>query len=215
MPFDLERFEMLRPYLFHLTDRTNLSAIRATKAIECASALFRRGRFNALLTVRRDSHRTIEVDSHRVVIRDQKPLHVGAIAFETGWDLPRFVQHVNEHVFFWPGSLEGPIKPGLNHYQRYAEESLAIIRVRWSSLLYINPQRKPLFSKFNSGAPRVVNGKHSPRGSSTYRDTHTFDGGVSDVVEVVFLNRIVLPCDTQVSASYGGPWENLGIDSDT
>src|SRR5262245_40857058 len=116
MPLDLERFGIRRPYLFHLTDRTNLSAIRATKALECASALFRRGQFNALLTVRRDSHRTIEVDSHRVVIRDQKPLHVGAIAFETGWDLPRFVQHVNEHVFFWPGSLEGPIKPGLNHY---------------------------------------------------------------------------------------------------
>jgi len=36
-----------------------------------------------------------------------------------------------------------------------------------------------------------------------------FDGGVSDVVEVVFLNRIVLPCDTKVSPSYSGPWKNL------
>jgi hypothetical protein len=213
MSIDLERFGTIKPCLFHLTARTNLSAIRAAKTIECASVLFRRGRYNALLMVRRDSHRTIEFDSHRVLIRDQKSLHEGAIAFETGWNLSRFVQHVNEHVFFWPGSLAGPIKAGLNHYQKYAEEGLAIIRVQWWSLLRVNPQTEPLFSKFNSGAPRVVNGKHSPRGSSTYRDRHTFDGRVSDVVEVVFLNRIVLPCDTQVSPSYSGPWENLGISS--
>jgi hypothetical protein len=214
MSLDFERFGIFRPYLFHLTDRANLSGIRATKTIECASALLRRGRYHALLTVRRDSHRTIAFDSHRVLIRDQKPLHEGAIVFEPGWDLPRFVQHVNEHVFFWPGSITGPIKAGINHYQRYAQENLAIIRVHWWSLLRVNPQNEPLFSKFNSGAPRVVNGKRSPRGSSTYRDRHKFDSRVSDVVEVIFLNRIVLPSDTQVSCSYSGPWENLGVDLD-
>ena len=159
MSFDLERFGKFRPCLFHLTARANLSAIRAAGMIECAGALVRRGRHNELLTVRRDSHMTIELDSHPILIRDQKPLHAGAIAFEPGWDLPCFVQHVNEHVFFWPGSLTGPIKPGLNHYQRYADEQLAIIRVQLRSLLRINSGTEPLFSRFNSGAPRVVNGK--------------------------------------------------------
>ena len=107
MSFDFERFGMFRPYLFHLTDRANLSGIRASNTIECASALLSRGRDRALLTVRRDSHRTIEFDTHQVLIRDQKPLHEGAIAFETGWNLPRFVQHVNDHVFFLAWIADG------------------------------------------------------------------------------------------------------------
>ena len=69
--------------------------------------------------------------------------------------------------------------------------------------------------KVNSGAARVVNGNHSPRGSNTYRERHTSNGGVSDVVEAVFQNQIVLPCDAQVSPSYIGPWENLGTGSRT
>jgi len=113
--------------------------------IQCAGALLRRGRRNELSTVRRDSTRTIELDSHRVLIRDQRPLHARAIAFESGWDLSRFVQHVNEHVFFWPGTFTGPIKLGLNYYQGYADEELAILRVQWCSLFRVNPQAEPSF----------------------------------------------------------------------
>ena len=102
MPIDLERFGMFRPYLFHLTASGNLSAIRSTAMIECANSLLLRARYDELLTVRRDTHRTIEIDSRLASIRDQKPLHAGAIAFETGWDLPRFVQHVNKHVLHLP-----------------------------------------------------------------------------------------------------------------
>ena len=209
MSLDLERFGKFRPWLFHLTARANLCDMRATGMIECAGTLLRRAGHDELLMVRRESHMPIEVDSHQLLIRDQKPLHEKAIAFEIGWDLPRFVRHVNDHVFFWPGSVTGPIKSGLNHYQRYANEELAIVRVQWWSILHMNPGIEPLFSRFNSGAPPVTNGKHSPRGSGTYRDRYTFDGGVSDVVEVVFQNRILLPCDTQVSPSYRGPWKNL------
>ena len=39
-----------------------------------------------------------------ILIRDQKPLVSGAIEFEEGWDLMRFVGYVNQHVFFWPRS---------------------------------------------------------------------------------------------------------------
>jgi len=159
MSLDLKRFGTIRPCLFHLTARDNVSAIRASGIIECTSTLFRRGRFDELLRVRRDSTQTIEIDSQMILIRDQKPLHAGAIAFEPGWDVPRFVQHVNEHVFFWPGSFTGPINAGMNHYQRYAHEEPALIRVRWCSLLNANPDSEPLFSKFNSGAPRVVKGR--------------------------------------------------------
>jgi hypothetical protein len=175
--------------------------------------LLRHSGNTALQKVRRDSSRTIRFNKHRILIRDQKPLHEGAIDFEPGWDLARLVQHINKHVFFWPGSsISRPVEAGLNHYERYAQEELTILRVRWCAVLRTNSHAEPLFSKFNSGAPRTVDRKHSRRGSNTYRDRHNFSGGVSDVVEVVFLNKVTLPCDTQVSVSYAGPWKNLNSD---
>jgi len=211
MSLDLARFGARRPYLFHLTARDNLYGIRAAGLIECASALFARAHDGELSTMRRDLQRMIEVDSRVVVVRDQKPLCSPAISFEEGWDLPRFVRHINEHVFFWPGSSIGPIKSGLNHYRRYAHEKPALMRVLWCSVLDTNQTTEPLFSRYNSGAPRMVNGKRSPRGAETYLDSRQFNGSASDVTEVVFPQRVVLPSDTEVSSSYSGPWEKLDI----
>jgi hypothetical protein len=56
-----------------------------------------------------------------------------------------------------------------------------------------NPNTEPLFCRFNSGAPRVVGGRRSPRGVTTFQPAGMFAGTPSDVVEVVFERSIVLP----------------------
>src|SRR6266571_5249346 len=112
MALDVNRFAELRPFVFHLTGRENIGRIRAASALDSAAAFLSASRCTHLLSLRRRGHQVVGVGAHRVVLRDQDPLHEGAIAFETDWDLPRFVAHVNEHVFFWPGSATGPVAAG-------------------------------------------------------------------------------------------------------
>ncbi|BBL59182.1 hypothetical protein MKFW12EY_27950 [Methylomonas koyamae] len=140
-----------------------------------------------------------------IVIRDQKPLSAGSIAFEDGWNLERFVSYVNDHVFFWPGTESGPIDAGINHYTRYAHEQPVVLRFPADP----NTLTNLYFCRYNSGAPRCSGGKHSPRGSFTYQPASHFNGSCSQVTEVVAKGKLALPGSTQVAASPSGPWAPL------
>ena len=117
--------------------------------------------------------------------------------------MSRLVAHINEHVFFWPGFATGPIESGLNHFELYRGEELAFLRILSADVINSS---QALFCRFNSGAPRVVNGRRSPRGADTYVPASSFRGTAGDVVEVVVRGALVLPQSTQVAGSYGGPW---------
>lgn len=207
MAFDVKNFASLRPFLFHLTARTNLEGIRSTGILESANSHFRRAGVGHQSTQRRLGHVLLHGGSGPVVVRDQVPLQAGHIDFESGWSLAKFVGHVNEHVFFWPGSVHGPVRSGLSHYARYASEQVAILRIPTVSL---GPGLvDAAFSRFNSGAPRSVGGRRSPRGGETYVDAVRFRGTVQDVVEVVFRDRLRLPTSAEWATSYQGPWRLL------
>ena len=93
------RLARLRPYLYHLTAEENLPAIRRHGELRCAKALLQAAGLGHAASQRRLEHLLITTDIGSVLIRDQKPLAAGAIEFEEGWNLERFVAHVNEHVF--------------------------------------------------------------------------------------------------------------------
>ena len=202
MPLDTHRFAQLRPYLYHLTAGRNVASIRRLREIRCARVLLDSASLSSLAPRRRLSHLSVQIDGEAVIIRDQKPLTAGAIAFEAGWDLERFVRHVNEHVFFWPGGPTGPIKAGLNHFERYKSECLSILRVPTRD--FAPPAAA--FCRYNSGAPRCSAGKYSPRGAETYLDASRFGGRPSDVVEVVAINTCPVPQSAEVAATLDGPW---------
>ena len=205
---DLQRFSKLRTYLFHLTARANLCSIAADGALHPAAAILQQAKRPDLLAVRRLRHELVRLSQSVVQVRDQAPLHSGAISFEPGWGLAKWVEHVNRHVFFWPGSASGAIRSGLNHYQRYASEAPVLLRIPTSALLS-NGVPQPLFSRFNSGAPRFSRGRPSPRGSSTYLGAEGFASPPSRVIEVLFRGSVLLPSDTEVSTSFSGPWQPL------
>lgn len=210
---DLNQFARVRPFLFHLTSRNNIRRIKTASSLDPAATLLSHAGRADLLNARRRGHRQIQLDGELVVLRDQDPLHERAIAFEPGWDLRRFVGHVNQHVFFWPGTLDGPIPAGRNHFERYASDQPLVLRIGLYQLLVANGQAEPRFCRFNSGAPRVTGGRRSPRGATTYMCAEEFNGTSSDVTEVVFAHRMVLPPSTQIGHSYGGPWCTLAAAS--
>jgi hypothetical protein len=205
MPFVYPQLVACRPYLYHLTAVSNLPSIATTRQLRCASALLADAGIAHRSSVRRLEHVAVSANAGSTMLRDQKPLIEGAIAFETGWDLARLVQHVNQHVFFWPGRSTGPIEPGMNHFERYRSEGPAILRFATAAM----SEESLRFSRYNSGAPRCSAGKYSPRGSATYLPAIEFRGTASEVVEVVAVGACMLPSSVEVSYNPAGPWQSL------
>ena len=205
MAFDPDQFLPIRPYLYHLTAMENLKSFVRTKKLRCANILLEEAGLQHHAALRREGHMSVPTNEGVVLIRDQRPLVNGAIEFEEGWDLARFVKHVNQHVFFWPGTAVGPIGPGLNHFERYRAECPVILRLA-TKHAGLNSLR---FSRYNSGAPRCSGGRYTPRGSRTYLPSNEFSGTASQVVEVVAIREFVLPTHVEMSFDLGGTWNPL------
>lgn len=211
MAFSLEDFARTRPYLYHLTGRSNLSGIAASRHLYSAAALLRSAGMVDGIGRRRLTMQPIRVRGGVVLLRDQAPLIGANVAFPPRWALHRLVEELNGRVFFWPGWAHGPIRHGLNHFERCQQsgQELAIIRAPFASMRKHARQFRPEFCKYNSGSPRCVNGDRSPRGPDTFAPERAFAHAPGDVVEVTFHDAVALPPDAQVSERSGGPWQPL------
>jgi hypothetical protein len=161
----------------------------------------------SLILVVTTEHLDIDNIKGRIRVRDQKPLVKRAIAFEDGWDINRLVAHINEYVFFWPGTEARPIPSGINHFARYAQENTVILRIKTDWAI----RSELAYCRFNSGAPRCSGGKYSPRGSQTYLPAGLFHANPSSVVEVVVKEAFKLPESVEIGKSAIGPWKALLI----
>jgi hypothetical protein len=206
---DVDRYAEVRPYLYHLTDQSNLDHIRQSKVLFCAAHLMNRAGRSDLFRTRRRNHEAIEINGSRVSLRDQKPLRRGNVELIGGFTFEEFVESLNARVFFWPGKDEGPVLPGENHFAHYASERPAMLRCRFQSLRSENPSGVPLFCAYNSGAPRTVSGKKSPRGPNTFLKACDFPRTSSKVVEVTFIGKIVLPPDMELRVGSNGSWQSF------
>lgn len=193
MPMDLEHFVHIRPLLYHLTARANLERIKSSATLQPAADLLGHAGEEALVRTKRAESAVVRVNGSRVHIRDQQPLHEGNIAFATGWQFQDFVKHLNEHVFFWPGTPTGPISYGVRHFQRYHEEDNVVLVVETEEVLKMAGNPPICFCRYNSGSPRWSGGRPSPRGPQTFQRAGVFDGSPSRVVEVVFRGPVKLP----------------------
>ena len=198
-----------RPYAFHLTARSNLAQLRGSRTLHPAFKLFQFAGRSDLARSRRRTSVVLNGGPRSVQVRGQGPLHKGSIAFEDGWELDDLVGHVNQHVFFWPGTDSGPIREGQNHFHRYRHEQPVFLRIPTIDLLQANLSLPPLLCKYNSGAPRCSRGNRSPRGRNVYTPVHAFSGGVARVKELVFCGTIVFPERVEIGSGPKGPWSNL------
>lgn len=140
---------------------------------------------------------------------------------DRGWSFECFVQKLNELVFFWPGTEDGPMNHGRRHFERYKREreDVVMIRVKTKSLFDANKDAAPRFSRYNSGSPRyaparpgaggAAKGKPSLRGEQTFRTADVFPHAPSRVVETVYPGSVILPEDSEFGSAPGGPWKPL------
>jgi hypothetical protein len=209
MPFDLHAYARLRPYLYHLTASANLQEIQRARRLFAASSLMERASRSELAESRRSAHVPLQFGGAVALLRDQAPLHARNMRLDDGWSFGAFVRFLNARVFFWPGNESGPIAHGQRHFARYAPEQPVVIRVGLEALLAANPDRIPLFSKYKSGSPRWSGGVASPRGATTFVHADQVAFGASAVVEVTFLEEIILPNDAEQRTSADSPWHSL------
>src|SRR5205823_4706132 len=122
MAFTLQAYQQKRPYLFHLTRLENFVRIKQTHHLESAAHLLNlAGQSNSGL-YHRPGDVSITLDEHVVIVRDQSPLHIGNIAFGGDWNADRLIKELNRRVFFWSGSLKGPVGNGRRHFVRYQND---------------------------------------------------------------------------------------------
>jgi hypothetical protein len=210
MPFHLNDLIRIYPLVYHLTARANLPRISTTGRLESAAVLMRSAGRLDLLRARRKGPAPIEVDGSIITLRDQDPLHAGHILFEGGWVFAQVIESLNRRVFFWPGREAGPIAHGQRHFQRYAGERPAILRVRLRDLVAANPGWPPLLCAYNSGSPRTTAGRKSPRGPRTFLPCEEFPRARGKVVEVTFEEAVALPKEaSEVRVDADAGWRPL------
>lgn len=209
MAFTLQEFQAKRPYLYHLTDQRNTERIRRTRRLYSATYLLQEANARAVITERRPNSVAVMVNGEEIWIRDQRPLHAGNVGFQGGWTFKDLLKALNDKVFFWPGSTAGPISYGIRHFQRYASEEPALIRLSSSQVLTANTGATPLFCRYNSGSPRWSNGIASPRGPNTFVACTQATFSATSAVECVIRDQVILPACAEMASSFGGPWRRL------
>ena len=210
MPFDIESFIRLRPWAYHLTSVDNVESIRSARKLVCAAESIKHSSFAYLLSRRRISSERVCTRGEHVRVQSQSPLHEGNIEFEEGWNLPRLLEHLNNLVFFWPGNKEGPIRYGKNHFISASWGAAPVaLRIYTRELLACNTETTPLFSRYNSGSPRCVNGRRSPRGSKTFITAGEFEGKSYEAVELAMPKSVSIPLGAEWSLSLSGDWGPL------
>jgi hypothetical protein len=207
MPFDTSQYLALRPYAYHVTASENLSTLRSHRRIQSAAELLRLANRLDLLRERRRSYVPLCIGNQTVLLKDQHPLVEANTALADGWEFGDFVEYLNRHVFFWPGTGERVIGPVRRLMEHYASDGPALLRVPTRQLFDSNPAVLPLYCAFNSGAPRYNDGHRMPRGPDLFASAGVFPRRASEVVELGFRDEITLPMETEFLTA--GDWKRV------
>src|ERR1700704_582135 len=164
--FHMQDYVALRPYLYHTLLRINLPALRESGRLYSTDALRQLANLPAATGLRRDKRVRLSLPFGTVQAQDQSPLSEGNIDLRGGWTLRRLIEELDSRVFFWPGDQKGPMPYGQRHFEQYRAEAL-LLRLPFLPL-YESADPKPDFCRFNSGSPRCVGGRKSPRGPDTF-----------------------------------------------
>lgn len=203
---DRERFAHIRPFLYHATSRENLAGIKAEAFLDPAAALMRRSGRADLLRWRRRQPIALHVGDHIAIVGDQIPLDPDTISLERGWAFEDFVEYLNEHVFFWPGTAEGPLKTGVHMPVGLEDEHTIMLRLPTADLFSVN-EDEPRFCPVNVRAVRSEDARRSRRGSHLFAIAAEFGRRETDVVEVGYRSRVELPASTMIRDA--GSWRLL------
>jgi len=202
---DINKFINLRPYLFHLTDPSNLDSILSDRILKSSKTLVDLIALNDkdnFLRTRRKGHKLIQNENLSFWLRDQDPLYEKIVMKNIDKDMSfgDFVLLLNSKVFFW--ATEKDLKTHYSRYERQNEKPI-ILKINTKELFEIN-KTEPKFCNLNSGAPRCSSyyKEGAPlRGTKTFLYAYEYDKLPSSVREVVFDSKCILPSKFYLATS--------------
>jgi len=204
---DLELLSQKRPFLYHLTSKSNLRSITSSRTLLSTSVLLEQADdhgVNSYLRSRRKDHLPIEIGGRKILIRDQRPLSEKALpkCLEGGLTPEDYYELLNNRVFLW-----ATLTRLCRHHDRYRSEDPVLMRFPTTEILRLNPNVE--FSRLNSGATRAnsyLGGIAPRRGRETFKLAEDYGHGISSIVEVTVRQRCLLPTRFESASNPEGPW---------
>ena len=144
-----------------------------------------------------------------MVVRNQCALDPSSLDLDSGATVDEYVACLNARVYFWPGTVSGPVDDGLRMLDHVGSARSQMIQVPSRSLICANAEVEVSVSTCNSGAAWVEGGQKSRRGPQVFQPAEGFAGRVSDIAEISFAGPVCLPKETRYARSPAGPWRRL------
>lgn len=204
MPFQLDEFIRLRPFLYHVTCRENLQALRMHRCIHTTLSLLDAANRLDLADIRRENYLPLDTPFGRLILKDQRPLIEANVQLAQEWDFAAYVRYLNGFTYFWPGNDDAPIGSGRRLLTHYEPDGPVVLRIPTREFLDVNRALVPEYSAFNSGAPRFHSGRPAKRGPDLFATADQFPRRAAEVVEVGFRGNVMLPA--AVTVRDGGGW---------
>jgi Family of unknown function (DUF7002) len=210
---NIQKFINLRPFLYHLTDKSNFNHIVKTKVLLSTKKIVEKSNIiekKEFLRTRRPDHANIHYDDVKYKIRDQRPISIKALSkcLTNQWSSSDFIEHINKRVFFWC-----KLDRLLRHFERYQNENPKIMKCNTEDIFKNNITNIEL-CRINSGATRAnsyLGGIAPPRGPNTFLKCDQYNLTPGTVVEVTIVEQCVLPGKIFVSNNPDGPWEEINL----
>ena len=204
MSFSLKTFVKVRPFLYHVTAAKNLDGLRALRKLISVTELSEE---YANLAQPRGLSESAYYRGAHIGLGDQRPLcrNRNQMCLDGGWEFEKFLQELNRRVFFFPGTPDRLPRNCEDFIRRKEANKLQLAILRIPTMLLINENRDklPEFCKHNSGAPRMTNGRRSPRGPNTFVNEKTASFTSSQVKEVSLIGSVFLPKSTTLRRAAG------------
>ena len=180
------------PVLWHVTPAVNVERIRRTKVLESAAALMSAAGDQRWLRQKRPWNVPLDVAGESVLLRNQRPLHDGHIAWEDGWNRARLLEELNKRVFFWPGDDRLPTKRARRNVEHFlASGDYVVLRLPFAAVRS-TPGVRIEYCRCNTGAPRTVNRQKAVRGPSIFKTQESWEEPASKVREVAVVHQVPL-----------------------
>ena len=144
-----------------------------------------------------------------MVVRNQRPLDPASLDLEPGATVDEYIACLNSRVYFWPGTMSGPLEDGLRMFHHAGRAPSTLIRVPSRSLIRANPEAAIHVSTCNTGAAWMEGGQKSRRGPQVFQPAGCFPGAAADIAEISFTGPVCLPRSTRYAPRPGGPWRPL------
>ena len=207
MAFLLEDLVAVRPYGFHVCSEVNFASIRSSGVLRSAHALLSGTVYEKYLQGRRRDRISVKIGDQEIELRDHRPLAPGSLALPAGYTLEAFIAKLNARVFLWAGTASKPVRSGLHHIARYASEGkVYLLRVPVSALIRANPDVDLEVTFCNSGSARHHGGQPAFRSPETFMPLAKASRRPAEVVELTFMDKVILPEETVYSEMLEGPW---------